>query len=289
MTLAAAVERHAGADGDYETAVPGLWLYRSSTPSEESAVVYVPSLCVVVQGAKEVEVGGQPYRYARHNRYSCQSTCALTHVAVATKDLPCQAMRIPIDPAVVGELLAEGSVIPRLGRPVRGLGAIDLGPPLLDAASRLLALLDAPDEIPVLAPLALCEITFRLLVGPEGARLRQIAAAGAPAQRVARAIRWLRDHFAEPLRVEAIAKHVGMSPSALHLHCKNMTALSPLQYQKWLRLQEARRPMLGRGSTGAEAAFRVGLREPVPVQPRVTPPVRRPRPIWTWPRCGSKP
>src|SRR6185436_15271103 len=116
---------------------------------------------------------------------------------------------------------------------------------------------DAPDEIPVLAPLVLREITFRLLVGPEGARLRQIAA-GAPAQRVARAIRWLRDHFAQPLRIEALARHVGMSPSALHLHFKGITALSPLQYQKRLRLQEARRLMAGEGLDAGEAAFRVG-------------------------------
>ena len=257
--LAAVVERHTGADGDFETAIPGLWLYRSSTPSEEHAVVYVPSLCVVTQGAKEVAVGGETYRYdPAQSLLVSVDMPALTHVADATADRPCLAIRIPIDPAVVGELLAEGLAIPPLGRPVRGLGVINLEPPLLDAVGRLLGLFDAPDEIPVLAPLVLREITFRLLVGPEGARLRQIAAAGAPAQRVARAIRWLRDHFAEPIRVETLAKHVGMSPSALHLHFKNVTALSPLQYQKRLRLQEARRLMAGEGLDAGEAAFRVG-------------------------------
>jgi AraC-like DNA-binding protein len=257
--LAAAVERHTGEDGDYETTVPGLWLYRSSTPSEEHAVVYVPSLCVVTQGAKGVVVGGEAYRYdpAQALLVSVDMP-ALTHVADATADRPCLAVRVPIDPAVVGELLAEGSAIPPSGRPVRGLGVINLEPPLLDAVNRLLRLLDAPDEIPALAPLVLREITFRLLVGPEGARLRQIAAAGAPAQRVARAIRWLRDHFAEPLRIETLARHVGMSPSALHLHFKNVTALSPLQYQKRLRLQEARRLMVGEGCDAGEAAYRVG-------------------------------
>jgi AraC-like DNA-binding protein len=263
MILAAAVERHTGADGDYETAVPGLWLYRSSTPSEEHAVVYVPSLCVVAQGAKEVVVGGQAYRYdPAQSLLVSVDMPALTHVADATPARPCLAVRIPIDPAVVGELLAEGSAIPPLGRPVRGLGVIQLEPPLLDAVGRLLGLLDAPHEIPALAPLVLREITFRLLTGPEGARLRQIASAGAPAQRVARAIRWLRDHFAESLRVEALAKHVGMSPSALHLHFKSVTALSPLQYQKRLRLQEARRLMLAEGLEAGEAAFRVGYESP---------------------------
>ena len=257
--LAAVVERHTGADGDYETAVPGLWLYRSSAPSEEHAVVYVPSLCVVAQGAKEVVVGGQVYRYdPAQSLLVSVDMPAVTHVADATPDCPCLAVRIPIDPAVVGELLADGSAIPPLGRPVRGLGVIDLEPSLLDAVSRLLGLLDAPHEIQALAPLVLREIAFRLLTGPEGARLRQIAAAGAPAQRVARAIRWLRDHFTEPFRIETLAKHVGMSPSALHLHFKSVTALSPLQYQKRLRLQEARRLMAGDGLDAGEAAFRVG-------------------------------
>ena len=93
-------------------------------------------------------------------------------------------------------------------------------------------------------------------------RLRQIASAGAPTQRIARAIRWLNDHFAEPLRVEALARHVGLSPSAFHLHFKSVTAMSPLQYQKRLRLQEARRLMLGEGIDAAEAAFRVGYESP---------------------------
>jgi AraC-like DNA-binding protein len=261
--LAAAIERHTRADGDYETAVPGLWLYRSSTPSEEHAVVYVPSLCVVMQGAKEVVVGGQVYRYdPAQSLLVSVDMPALTHVADATVDRPCLAVRIPIDPAVVGELLADGSAIPPLGRPVRGLGVINLEPPLLDAVGRLLGLLDAPSEIAALTPLVLREITFRLLTGPEGARLRQIASAGAPAQRVARAIRWLRDHFAESLRIETLAKHVGMSPSALHLHFKNVTALSPLQYQKRLRLQEARRLMAGEGLDAGEAGFRVGYESP---------------------------
>jgi AraC-like DNA-binding protein len=142
------------------------------------------------------------------------------------------------------------------------LGVIDLDPRLHDAVGRLLDLLDAPHEIAALAPLVLREITFRVLAGAQGARLWQIAAAGAPAHRIARAVQWLRDHFAEPLRVEALAKNVGMSPSALHLHFKHVTALSPLQYQKRLRLQEARRLMLGEGLDAGEAAFRVGYESP---------------------------
>ena len=125
-----------------------------------------------------------------------------------------------------------------------------------------MALLDPPRDIGPLAPLVLREITYRVLAGPQGMRLRQIASAGPRPSGSRRAIRWLNDHFAEPLRVEALAKHVGMSPSAFHLHFKGVTALSPLQYQKRLRLQEARRLMLGEGIDAAEAAFRVGYALP---------------------------
>jgi AraC-like DNA-binding protein len=137
-----------------------------------------------------------------------------------------------------------------------------VGPSLLDAVARLVALLDSPQDIVPLAPLVLREITYRLLAGPQGLRLRQIASAGAPAHRIARAIRWLKDHFSDPLRVESLAKRVGMSPSAFHLHFKGVTALSPLQFQKKLRLQEARRLMLGDGLDAADAAFRVGYESP---------------------------
>jgi len=261
--LTAAVDRHTRTSGDHETAVPGLWLYRSSTPSEATAVVYVPSLCVVAQGAKEVSLGGVAYRYdPAQSLLVSVDMPASTRIAEASAESPCLAVRVPIDAAVVAELLADGTATPPPGPPVRGMGVIDLEPPLLDAVCRLLGLLDAPHEIPALAPLVLREIAFRLLTGPEGARLRQIASAGAPAQRVARAIRWLRDHFAEPLRVEALAKQVGMSPSAFHLHFKHVTALSPLQYQKRLRLQEARRLMAGEGLDAGEAAFRVGYESP---------------------------
>jgi AraC-like DNA-binding protein len=261
--LASAIERQTIADGGYDTAVPALRLSRFSAPSDLVALVYEPSLCVVAQGAKEVLLADETYRLdpAQFLLVSIDLPVA-ARVVEASADRPYLAVRIALDPAVVGELLADGTAAPPLGPPTRAIAVTGVEPALLDAISRLVALLDSPQDVGPLAPLVLREITYRVLAGPQGGRLRQIAAAGAPAQRIARAIRWLKDHFAEPLRIESLAKYVRMSPSAFHLHFKSVTALSPLQYQKRLRLQESRRLMLGEGMDAAEAAFRVGYESP---------------------------
>lgn len=261
--LAAAADRRTPADGLHATPIPGLAFYRASAATEHNVVVYKPCLCIIAQGAKEVLLGGQEYRYdPAHSLLVSVDLPVTARVAEASPDRPCLAVCVVIDPATVGELMADGTVAPPPGRPARGLGVAPAGPQLLDAVGRLVALLDTPPDIGPLAPLALREIAYRVLTGPHGSRLRQVAAADAPAQRVIRAIRWLKDHFAEPLRVEALARQVRMSPSAFYLHFKAVTALSPLQYQKRLRLQEARLLMLGEGLDAAEAAFRVGYESP---------------------------
>ncbi|MFO0848000.1 MAG: AraC family transcriptional regulator [Gemmataceae bacterium] len=261
--LAAAVDRHAATDGAHETATPNLTLYRTLAPTDLAAVVYVPSLCIVAQGSKEVLLAGETYRYD-------PAQCLLVSVDLpvsarvveASAARPCLMLRVTLDTAAVGEFLADGVADPPPGPPARGLAVTPMEPPLVDAVGRLVALLDTPRDVGPLAPLVLREITYRVLTGSEGARLRQIAAAGGPANRIARAVRWLKDHFADPLSVEALAKRVRMSPSAFHLHFKGVTALSPLQYQKRLRLQEARRLMLADGTDAAEAAYRVGYESP---------------------------
>jgi AraC-like DNA-binding protein len=261
--LAEIAQSHVTADGEFRTTVPRLTIYRSSAPTEHEAVVYVPSLCVIVQGAKEVIVGGEAYRYdPAHALLVSIDMPAATRVVEASRDRPCLAIRIEIESADVGEFLAEGVEAPSNGPPPRGIGVTRIEPQFLGAVMRLVALLDAPNDIGALSPLILREITYRLLTGEQGTRLRQIVAAGAPAQRIARAIAWLKEHFAEPARVDALAKHVALSPSAFHLHFKAMTGLSPLQYQKRFRLQEARRLMLSDGLDAAEAAFRVGYESP---------------------------
>lgn len=261
--LASAIERHTAADGSYHTAVPALRLSRFSAPSDVVGTVYEPSLCLVARGAKEVLLAGEAYRLdpARVLLVSVDLPVA-ARVVEASPGRSYLAVRVALDPAVAGEILADGTADSALGPPERGLAVTPVEPPLLDAVSRLVSLLDSPQDVGPLAPLVLREITYRLLTGPQGSRLRQIAAAGGPARRIARAIRWLKDHFSDPLRVGSLARHVRMSPSAFHLHFKNVTAMSPLQYQKRLRLQEARRLMLGEGLDAAEAAFRVGYESP---------------------------
>jgi AraC-like DNA-binding protein len=260
--LVSKVKRQTAADDVYNTAVAALRLSRFSAPSDLVAVVYEPSLCVVAQGAKEVLLAEETYRLDPAQLLLVSVDLPVgARVVEASPDRPYLAVRISLDPAVVGELLADGTV-PPLGPPARAIAVSPVETPLLDAVTRLVALLDSPQDIEPLAPLVLREITYRILTGPQGPRLRQIVSAGAPAQRIARAIRWLKDHFADTLRIDALAKHVRMSPSAFHLHFKGLTAMSPLQYQKRLRLQEARRLMLGEGIDAAEAAFRVGYESP---------------------------
>ena len=261
--LASMVESQTGTDDVFDTAIPSIKLSRFSAPSELSALVYEPCLCIVAQGAKEVVLAGEKYRLDPAQSLLVSVDLPVeARVVEATADCPYLGIRISLDPAVVGELLADGATIQPLGPPARAIAVTPIDPPLIEAVTRLVTLLGAPQDILALSPLGLREITYRLLTGPQGARLRQIASAGVPAHRIARAIRWLKDNFAEPLRIEALSKHVGMSPSAFHLHFKGVTGLSPLQYQKRLRLQEARRLMLGDGLDAAVAAFQVGYESP---------------------------
>jgi len=259
----AAIERHTPPDGVCDTAVPGLLLGRQPTPTDAIALVVDPSLCIVAQGAKEVFLAGEVYRYdPAHSLVVSIDLPISVRVVEASPARPCLAARVSLDLSVVGELLADCPDGPPRAPLARGLDVSPVEPQLLDAVARLVALLDSPHTIGPLAPLVLREITYRVLIGPQGARLRQIAAAGAPDHQIARAIRWLRAHFRAPLRGESLARQARMSLSGFHQHFKAVTGLSPLQYQKRLRLQEARRLMMDEGLDAASAAFRVGYESP---------------------------
>ncbi|MCA9168862.1 MAG: AraC family transcriptional regulator [Planctomycetales bacterium] len=261
--LVSAIQRHSTMDKSVGTSIHELHLSCFSAPTDLTSLVYEPCLCIIAQGSKEVLLAGDSYRLDAAQFLLVSVDLPVdARVLEATKSNPYLGLRISLDPKVVGELLADGTDVASPGASERGIAVTPIEPRLLDAVTRLVNLLDTPQDIRPLAPLVLREITHRVLTGPQGLRLRQIALAGAPGYRIARAIRWLKDHFADPLRIESLAEQVGLSTSSFHIHFKNVTAMTPLQYQKRMRLQEARSLMLGENLDAAEAAFRVGYESP---------------------------
>jgi AraC-like DNA-binding protein len=227
--------------------------------------VTYPSFCVIAQGAKEVYLGGECYRYdPYHYLLATVELPVAIQLVEGSPERPYLSLRLDLYPALVASVLFEtGMPSPcaggRDGASVRAVDVSPLGAGLLDAAVRLVRLADAPPaEARVLLPLVTREIVFRLLVGEQGARLRQVAVLGGPTDRIARAIERLSSDFDKPLKIESLARELGMSPSGFHEHFKAVTALSPLQFQKQLRLQEARRLLLGGDVDAATAGYRVG-------------------------------
>ena len=257
------IERFTGGDGVHRTAIAPLSLSRASTPSQPVQTIHEPALGIVAQGSKRVMLADEIYRYdAVHFILASVDLPVTSQIIEASPASPYLALRIALDPGQVGDMILAAGPSDTPGRPQRGLAVSRVEPPLLDAVVRLLLLLESPRDIGVLAPLVLREITYRLLVGEQGPRLRQIAAANGLTRRVVAATNWLKQHFAQTFSIDALALEVHLSPSALAHHFKAVTAMSPLQYQKRLRLQEARRLMLSEGLDAASAGFRVGYQSP---------------------------
>ena len=220
----------------------------------------MPSFCVIAQGSKEVLLGDSRYRYDPY--YYLLATVGLpsvSHVLEASPAHPYLSLRLELPPALVGAVMMEsGHASPPDQAEARAIDVSPLDEKLLDAIVRLVRLLDCPSEASVLMPLITREIIYRLLVGEQGGRLRHLAILGGYTPHIARAVERLRKEFAQPLRIEQIAQDLGMSVSGFHHHFKAVTTLSPLQFQKRLRLQEARRLMLGEALDAASAGYRVG-------------------------------
>jgi AraC-like DNA-binding protein len=256
------IARTIRADG---TAQPlqGLHLSRHSVPLERTHGVVEPSLCVVAQGSKEFLLGESRYRYDPFHYLLV--TVDLPHVSQvleASKERPYFSLRLELAPTLVGSVMLEaGHSSPRDHADTRAIAVSPLDVNLLDAAVRLVRLLDSPSEAQVLMPLITREIIYRLLMGEQGTRLRHIAILGGYTSHIARAVERLRQDFDQPLCIENLARELGMSVSGLHHHFKAVTAMSPLQFQKQLRLQEARRLMLGEDLDAASAAYRVGYHD----------------------------
>jgi AraC-like DNA-binding protein len=248
----------------HTSAIPGLSLFRRNEPTGPIIGLYEPSICLVAQGAKRVLLGDDTYVYDAHH-YLITSVHLPTVVQIieASSEKPYLGLRLKLDLREMSQLMVDSNLPqPRAQQSSRGMATGEVTLPLLTAFQRLLDLLTEPQDIPILGPVIQREIIYRLLVGDQGERLRQIAAAGSQSQQIARSIDWLKGNFTQPLRIDDLAEQARMSTSTFHHHFRAMTALSPLQYQKQLRLQEARRLMLAERMDAANAAFQVGYESP---------------------------
>jgi AraC-like DNA-binding protein len=256
------VERLARAVREDGTTEPleGLQLYRLSSPTELGYGVSDPAFCVIAQGAKEVRLGDDRYRYdPAHYLIATAELPIATQITEVSKERPFLGLVLKLDPTLVGSVMVEaGHPAPRSHYTVKAIDVSPLDADLLDAVVRLVRLLDSPTGARFLAPLVIREIVYRLLMGEQGGRLHHIAALGGHTHRIAEAIERLRKDFDQPLRIEDLARELGMSVSGFHHHFKEVTAMSPLQFQKQLRLQEARRLMLGEDLDASSAGYRVG-------------------------------
>ena len=259
--LAASVARWATPDQPpMATRIAALKLFQTTMPSEPISCMYDPSVTLIVRGRKRVLLGEDTYHYdAGELLIASVDLPAIGQIVDARPDHSFVALTMKLDQRIMSELILEGNLrAPRAEPTERGMAVGQATLPLYQAFQRLVDLLDTPEAISVLAPLIEREILYRLMVSEQGSRLWQIAAMGSQGQRIARAIDWLKVHAADELRVEQLAASVQMSTSTFHHHFKALTAMSPLQFQKNLRLHEARRLMLAEQIDASTAAFRVG-------------------------------
>lgn len=247
-----------------ESPIPGLNLHRWETPTEPTSYTLPPSICLIGQGRKRLFLGEESYVYDTH-RFLITSVDlpVVTQVVEASGDRPYLGLTLELDLRVIAQLML-GRDLPS-ARPSRerlGIAVSDISPPLLDAFKRLIDLLEKPEDISALAPLIKQEIFYRLLTGEQGPLLRQITTVGNHGYQISRAIDWLKENFNKSVKMEELARGAGLSLSAFHNHFRSMTAMSPLQYQKRMRLNEARRLMLTEHVDASRAAFKVGYESP---------------------------
>jgi AraC-like DNA-binding protein len=242
------------------TGIPGLTLHRRTAPTAPCSMTYEPSVTVIAQGRKRVDLGRTTFIYdASRFLLTSVDLPVLSRVIEASKEAPCLALSLKLEMPVVRELLSREEIeVAETPSDSPGMATGETTVEFLGACCRLLDLLDTPQDIPFLRGLVQREIIYRILRGEAGARLRAIATLGEQSHRTAKAIAWITANYAKPLRVEDLAEIAGMGTSTLHHHFRVLTAMSPLQYQKQLRLQAARGRMLMDGLDAASAAFEVG-------------------------------
>lgn len=263
-SLARMIDKWSAGTEDCPTPIAGLNFFRREAPTPPRYCIVNPSIVLVVQGAKRMWVGEQAYPYDV-SRFLITSVDlpATSQVMTASPQTPCLGLTLSLNLRTLAELIAHGDVPAPRERPSAGsIGLGNITSDILDPFRRLVNLLNEPEAIDTLAPLFEREIHYRLLKSDQAARLRQIASVDGHSYRIARTIDWLKQNFATPLRVEELASSVQMSTPTFHHHFRQLTAMSPLQYQKWLRLNEAKHLMLNEHLDAATAAFRVGYESP---------------------------
>nr|WP_318539113.1 AraC family transcriptional regulator [Terribacillus saccharophilus] len=258
--LGKVITRYTSQDGVHPTSVPSLFLICESVISEPVARINETSFCIIVQGMKEVWLGEQCFRYGPGNFIVASVELPVTgQVISASSDSPYLALKLEFTPKEIIEILNETGIHPGKRKDTkRAMFIGESDPTMLDAVIRLASLLDNPKHIPILAPLVKKEILYWVLQGPKGEALEQMALEGSNAIRIRDVIEKIIRNFDKPFRIEDLADIANMSVSSLHRHFKEVTSMSPIQFQKQLRLQEARRLLIVELSDVAEAAFRVG-------------------------------
>lgn len=262
--LSLLMERHTDGDGIHETLIPSLSLIRSSKTTFPSFSVHEPELCIVSQGSKVVMLADESFTYGPSSYLVISLDLPVSaQIIEASPDVPYLCFRLKLNLKDALDLVNEANPVSRKKLcSKRGLFVEQSTAPLLDAAVRLTRLLDNPEDIPIMAPLIVREILYRVLQAEQGDVLRQMALRGSSSNRIAVVVEQLKREYMEPLRIDELAAAAHMAPSSLHRHFKEVTAMSPLQYQKQLRLQEARRLLLSESADAADVAFRVGYESP---------------------------
>lgn len=254
------IERYTGQDGVHLTSIPSLFLIRESIITEPISRVNEPSFCIIVQGEKEVWLGEECFRYGPGDYIVASVDLPVTgQVIKASSDFPYLALKIEFTSSEILEVLDDADIrLKRSKNPKRAMFISEVEPSLLDAVTRLACLLDNPKHIPILAPLFKKEILYWVLQGPYGEALEQMALEGSNALRIRDVIEHIIHNYEKSFKIEDLAEIANLSAASLHRYFKEVTAMSPIQFQKQLRLQEARRLLLAESTDVAHVAYRVG-------------------------------
>jgi len=262
--LTSVITSHLEVQGDKDTAIPDLSLFRRNIPEQPSFCMVEPSIIIVVQGTKQIIAGGDTFRYDPSRFLLTSLDLPATSQAItATPESPCLGLMLKLDMQMVAELvhyIGEVGRVPTSSS--KGIETGSLTSEIIEPVYRLVTLMNEPEAIPVLAPLLKKEIHYRLLKSDQAHRLREVASVQSHGYRIAKAIDWLKLHYTRPIKIDELAEKSQMSRPTFHLHFRQLTSMSPLQYQKWLRLTEAKRLMLNEQFDAATAAWRVGYESP---------------------------